>query len=59
MRNWFKNLDRQTMRVILALAWPTMLEQLMQTAGWLADRRHGERLGRGLFVLYRKGLRRR
>ena len=32
MRNWFKNLDRQTMRVILALAWPTMLEQLMQTA---------------------------
>ena len=32
MRNWFKNLDRQTMKVILALAWPTMLEQLMQTA---------------------------
>ena len=32
MRNWFKNIDRQTMRVILALAWPTMLEQLMQTA---------------------------
>ena len=32
MRNWFKNLDKQTMRVILALAWPTMLEQLMQTA---------------------------
>ena len=32
MRNWFKNLDRQTMRVILALAWPTMLAQLMQTA---------------------------
>ncbi len=32
MRNWFKNLDRQTMRIILALAWPTMLEQLMQTA---------------------------
>ena len=32
MRNWFKNLDRQTMGVILALAWPTMLEQLMQTA---------------------------
>ena len=32
MRNWFRNLDRQTMGVILALAWPTMLEQLMQTA---------------------------
>jgi len=32
MRNWFKHLDKQTMRVILALAWPTMLEQLMQTA---------------------------
>ena len=32
MRNWFKNLDRQTIKVILALAWPTMLEQLMQTA---------------------------
>ena len=32
MRNWFKNLDRQTMRIILTLAWPTMLEQLMQTA---------------------------
>ena len=32
MRNWFKNLDRQTMRIILALAWPTMLAQLMQTA---------------------------
>ncbi len=32
MRNWFRKLDKQTMRVILALAWPTMLEQLMQTA---------------------------
>ena len=32
MRNWFKHLDRQTIGVILALAWPTMLEQLMQTA---------------------------
>ena len=32
MRNWFKYLDKQMMRVILALAWPTMLEQLMQTA---------------------------
>jgi len=32
MRNLFKNLDKQTIRVILALAWPTMLEQLMQTA---------------------------
>ncbi len=32
MRNWFKTLDKQTIRVILALAWPTMLEQLMQTA---------------------------
>ena len=32
MRNWFKNLDRQTMGIILALAWPTMMEQLMQTA---------------------------
>ena len=32
MSNWFKNLDRQTMKIILALAWPTMLEQLMQTA---------------------------
>ncbi len=30
--NWFKNLDQKTIRVILALAWPTMLEQLMQTA---------------------------
>ena len=32
MRNWFKHLDKQTVRIILALAWPTMLEQLMQTA---------------------------
>ena len=32
MRNWFRNLDRQTICIILALAWPTMLEQLMQTA---------------------------
>ena len=32
MRNWFKHLDKQMVGVILALAWPTMLEQLMQTA---------------------------
>ena len=32
MRGWFRQLDRQTMRVIMALAWPTMIEQLMQTA---------------------------
>ncbi len=32
MRKWLQNLDKQTLRVILALAWPTMLEQLMQTA---------------------------
>ena len=32
MRSWFKHIDRQTIRIILALAWPTMLEQLMQTA---------------------------
>ena len=32
MRNWFKSLDRKTIRMIMALAWPTMLEQLMQTA---------------------------
>lgn len=32
MRNCFKHLDKQTIRIILALAWPTMLEQLMQTA---------------------------
>ena len=32
MRNLFRHLDKQTIRVILALAWPTMLEQLMQTA---------------------------
>jgi len=32
MHNWFKTLDRQTIRAILTLAWPTMLEQLMQTA---------------------------
>ena len=37
MRNWFKNLDKQTIRVILALAWPTMLEQLMQTAVQYVD----------------------
>ena len=30
--NWTKRLDRNIIRVILALAWPTMLEQLMQTA---------------------------
>ena len=30
--NWTKRLDRNMIRVILALAWPTMLEQLMQTA---------------------------
>ena len=29
MRNWFKHLDKQMIGVILALAWPTMLEQLM------------------------------
>ena len=28
----FKGLDKQMIRVILTLAWPTMLEQLMQTA---------------------------
>ena len=32
MRKGFKQLDKQTIRVILALARPTMLEQLMQTA---------------------------
>ncbi len=32
MRNWFKRIDTHMMRVILALAWPTMLEQLMQTS---------------------------
>ena len=32
MRRWLKHIDGQTVRVILALAWPTMLEQLMQTA---------------------------
>ncbi len=32
MRSWMRKLDKQTIRVILALAWPTMLEQLMQTA---------------------------
>ena len=32
MRNLLNKLDKQTIRVILALAWPTMLEQLMQTA---------------------------
>ena len=37
MRNWFKHLDRQTIGVILALAWPTMLEQLMQTAVQYVD----------------------
>ncbi len=30
--NWKKRLDRNMIRIILALAWPTMLEQLMQTA---------------------------
>ncbi len=30
--NWIKHLDKKTIRIILALAWPTMLEQLMQTA---------------------------
>ncbi len=30
--NWLKHLDKTTVRTILALAWPTMLEQLMQTA---------------------------
>jgi len=37
MRKWFKNLDKQTISVILALAWPTMLEQLMQTAVQYVD----------------------
>ncbi len=32
MRNAFKRIDTHMMRVILALAWPTMLEQLMQTS---------------------------
>ena len=32
MGNWFKQSDKQMIRVILTLAWPTMLEQLMQTA---------------------------
>ena len=30
--NRFKSLDKQMIRIILSLAWPTMLEQLMQTA---------------------------
>lgn len=32
MRKWFRGLDLGMMKVILALAWPTMLEQLLQTA---------------------------
>ena len=32
MCNIFRSLDKKTIRMILALAWPTMLEQLMQTA---------------------------
>lgn len=32
MRKHLKWIDGKTMRVIMALAWPTMLEQLMQTA---------------------------
>ena len=32
MRNWFRQLDGRMIRIIMALAWPTMLEQLMQTA---------------------------
>ncbi len=32
MLSFLKRLDKKTMAVIFALAWPTMLEQLMQTA---------------------------
>ncbi len=32
MLSYLKRLDRKTMMAILTLAWPTMLEQLMQTA---------------------------
>ena len=32
MRKWLQRLDMNMVRVIMTLAWPTMLEQLMQTA---------------------------
>ena len=32
MMKWTKQLDRSMIRTIMLLAWPTMLEQLMQTA---------------------------
>ena len=32
MKRWIKKLDKEMILVILTLAWPTMLEQLMQTA---------------------------
>ena len=37
MRKWLKKLDLNMMKVILTLAWPTMLEQLMQTAVQYVD----------------------
>ena len=36
-RKIFKNLDRSMLAVIMGLAWPTMLEQLMQTAVQYVD----------------------
>ncbi len=32
MQKWFKHMDTHMFRVIMTLAWPTMLEQLMQTS---------------------------
>ena len=47
MRKWLKHLDRQMIGVILALAWPTMLEQLMQTAVQYIDTAMVGSLGTG------------
>lgn len=47
MRKLFKRIDSETMRVILVLAWPTMLEQLMQTAVQYIDTAMVGSLGTG------------
>ena len=47
MRKWTKRLDMGMARVIMALAWPTMLEQLMQTAVQYIDTAMVGSLGTG------------
>ena len=72
MKNHSRKLNMEMISVIMALAWPTMLEQLMQTGfsgnpgnggcrshqhGKLAYRQHYLGSQRGVSVFYRQVLR--